>query len=255
MRGQDEHEEKILRAFFATLGVDRAALRFERTGPSGTSPDFKVTLRDGRLVAGVELTGLTTQADERTPRVAGPLADELERRLHKAIEEKPSLSARLIDKRMILEMSGLPREHRTDELVPRLITWVENLPTGSETRYEPQDPELREIVRGVRLEEGLGGPPGVWLLLAGRSDIPSALERLQKKRRLAQAPDFVRFDETWLVMYGVMASLCARTDALRPEVLREATDCMARRIFDRIYLFDTGKKEVWRFGWEIVTEL
>jgi hypothetical protein len=64
------------------------------------------------------------------------------------------------------------------------------------------------------------------------------------------------------VFEGVVASSLAgkcdaraRTDARRPEVLREAADCMAGRIFDRIFLFDTGKKEVWRFGWETVTEL
>lgn len=255
MRNQDEYEEQILLEFFSALQVEATEFIHERAGAPGTRPDFKVHLREDGTTIGVELTAMTTEADERVPKVLSSMLEGMKKQIRDAILQDPGMSAQFQGKGLNLELSGIPPKAKLRSQLPGLITWLSTLGKSELAEHRPPDEGLA-WVGAVRIEDGPGGPPVIIIRTRfGPTEPPSVLARLLEKRRIALAADFKRFDETWLLMHGPMASICATCFALGPEEIREAATCLAARVFDRIYLFNPTEKTVWRFGWNTVTEL
>lgn len=222
---------------------------YGRTGPPGSSPDFYVEFKGRDNPVGIEMTAITRPEDERAPRVMRSVIDAIQHALRARVANDDAAAARFSGKGMLISLSRLPSDARRRQLVPKVIEWLEAARFTQGVGLRPDSPEVRELIEEPLIEGEHEGPPIVGLCIGGVTGRPSVLELLQRKRAQALRPDFRRFGETWLVIRGPLASICATAFGLSGEVLKEAADCIASRVVDRIFLVDPNENEVWEFGW------
>jgi hypothetical protein len=244
---QKAEELEVLLPFIRAMATREGA--FCLTGVR-EQPDLEIVRATDRRRIGLEMASLKNSGIYRTLDGIRGFRDSLNSRLRTSPELWNRLSAKFPNIWLGLEFGVLPSKSQRPAATRLVLNWLTD---AAEPLAQPIPNTLAPWIRDYETRRPIW--PGFWFAPTGYSgrvgDPPLGDLLLDKSEAVLR---YERFDETWLAIYDDLASLWARSFAQAPDAIASALTCLQSGRFDRVFLFDWYREEVWELsslGWRL----